>query len=52
LLPQLEKLILELRLGLHDIEVSPLLPLALHLEKEGVVYEVLDWVLIVSEVEV
>jgi hypothetical protein len=49
---QLEKLILKLRLSLHDKEVRHLLPLALNLEKEGIINEVLDWVIIVREIEI
>ena len=48
---QLEKLILKLRLSLHNIQVRSLLPLALHLEEEGIIYEVFDWVVKVREVE-
>jgi hypothetical protein len=49
---QLEKLILKLRLSLHDKEVRHLLPLALNLEKEGIINEVLNWVIIVREIEI
>lgn len=52
MLSKLEKLILKLRLCLHYIHVRPLLPLALHLEEEGIIDEVLDWVVIVREVKV
>ena len=48
----MEQLILKLGLGLHYIEVCSLGPLALHLEEEGVINEVLDRLLIVREVKV
>lgn len=51
-MPQLEKLIFKLRLSLHDKEVCHLLPLALNLEKEGIINKVLDWVIIVREIEI
>jgi hypothetical protein len=48
----LEQLVLKLGLRLHYVEVGSLRPLALHLEEEGVIDEVLDRLLIVREVKV
>lgn len=48
----MKQLIFKLGLRLHYIEVSSLGPLALHLEEEGVIDEVLDRLLIVREVKV
>jgi hypothetical protein len=52
LLTQLKQLIFELCLSFHNVHIGSLLSLAFQLEKERIVHEIFDGLLIVSEIEV